>query len=1117
MAMEAPLNLVVRPDRPHEYGLEIIDHDADLRIEDKFKWEDVQIKTNDVTNALRSWVDDEVKHGHDGRVFVFVGIGMAGYIVKHTLFRFSQESRFRRCLDRVQGLIFCGTPNFTESNERTALILSGILRYETGFTGRWPSNITKPDLSHLVHSAYRFDELKLGCHIMTCFEKIPIKTRKFGVSRQIAMVDRNLAVIPAARSCLVEIDTKLSNLLESTDCVVHRHISDFFGEVYNASRASIGEITKKPDAAGSPSIPVDTSVSPLDPFAILGTGSSERTLVPSLPIRAQTSALPYKTPEPSIIHSPSSKSFPSCGSPDSSAKLSSRQNLSSHSGVRSSMSPLSLSSESSYVFLPGANESKKCRAIRTPVEWVQAGSRRQPNPAFCGRSDVVASMKQALLDSESKSILRPNVFVLCGPAGVGKTQTALHFFHSMKSEFDIRFWIQGDSTDGLFAAYREISVRLGLETRDDSQDAVLTRELVKGWFTEPYEHFKDNTGRLLKWLVVIDNADNPDDVLDFWPYDGQGSIIITSRNRGSMTQNYFSESGSELASMTVEDASRLLQSLLENGNRPKETFEMLQTVVVKLECWPLAIAQMAGIICRRNLPLATFVEIYDCRENRSKYQSQKFGKMDGYSLTLAAAWALEDMSPGAAQLLSVISLFTPASIPQEILTTTPERAKLVSYPLNAGDFYSEIEKIESCSIIAHRTGLHSDDPIEISIHPLIQEVVRGQLLHSKESIVAAFNAAVGLMTGVWPFETLPFYGFHDFDKIQRRDCCERLLPQVTQLVQFYLTLDGPARKECTTEDLLNLMSEIGWYQYQRLRMDDSLAYVQLTLRILDENPGDYAQIRAGNLGTWGNVALKINQADVALEKNLEALEIRKNTLAATGEVNSQIAASFTETAFAMIANGLFSEAEELIETSICLRKQMPKFSRLQLCSPLYYKAILYNHKGNYVQAAAYASEALRDREMAYGPDDHENKRAGLLLTCLGNIYTSQGLEDQGFVYHQRALAQLLATGGEDDLDTAIAYYKVTIHYLRLGSPDLAASLVSRAIRTFRASRFHYGELARALFLQARVCQELGDSGLAAASLEECVAVRRQLVENDCRPVEQLTEADFDDLVSIGRR
>lgn len=238
---------------------------------------------------------------------------------------------------------------------------------------------------------------------------------------------------------------------------------------------------------------------------------------------------------------------------------------------------------------------------------------------------------------------------------------------------------------------------------------------------------------------------------------------------------------------------------------------MIQAVVVTLECWPLAIAQMAGIICRRKLRLATFLEIYDCRENRAKYQSEKFGKLDGYSLTLAAAWALEDMGPGAAQLLSVISLFTPASIPQEILTKTPERAHLDSYPLNANEFASAIEKIESCSIISQQTGLNSEDPVDISIHPLIQEVVRGQLLKNAGSIVSTFKAAVGLMTGVWPYDTLPFYGYHDSDKIRRRDSCERLLPQVSQLVRFYQSLDDTVRSECISEDFLNLLSEIGWY------------------------------------------------------------------------------------------------------------------------------------------------------------------------------------------------------------------------------------------------------------------------------------------------------------------
>lgn len=157
-------------------------------------------------------------------------------------------------------------------------------------------------------------------------------------------------------------------------------------------------------------------------------------------------------------------------------------------------------------------------------------------------------------------------------------------------------------------------------------------------------------------------------------------------------------------------------------------------------------------------------------------------------------------------------------------------------------------------------------------------------------------------------------------------------------------------------------------------MEDCLTYVHLTLRILDEEPGTYPLIRAVQLGTWGNIALKTNQPEVALERNLEALEIREMLFADSGVITSQLTASYTETAFAMMANGLLSKAKELIETSASLRKQMPKFSRLQLYSPLYYKAILYKHEGEYAQAADFALEALRDREAAFGPDDHENTR-----------------------------------------------------------------------------------------------------------------------------------------------
>lgn len=328
---------------------------------------------------------------------------------------------------------------------------------------------------------------------------------------------------------------------------------------------------------------------------------------------------------------------------------------------------------------------------------------------------------------------------------------------------------------------------------------------------EPFQNFTKKEGKLMRWLLVIDNADNPDDVLDFWPYDGQGSIVITSRNRGAMTQNYFGECGAELPVLSADDAVELLKRLLARNRRPNELPDVLRQAVTKLGCWPLAIAQMAGIMHREKLSLSKFLEIYETREHRFRYHSARVGNLHGgYNLTLTSAWALENMSPGAAQLLSVISMLAPASIPEDILTKTPERAKLPGYPLESGAYHPEIETIESRSIISQQTGENADDPVDLSIHPLIQEVIRGQLLKKKDEVVSIFNAAVGLMTGVWPFETLPFHGFHDFDRVERREQCDKLLPHTKQLSRFYETLSEETRRGCTTVDFLNILSEIAW-------------------------------------------------------------------------------------------------------------------------------------------------------------------------------------------------------------------------------------------------------------------------------------------------------------------
>lgn len=62
---------------------------------------------------------------------------------------------------------------------------------------------------------------------------------------------------------------------------------------------------------------------------------------------------------------------------------------------------------------------------------------------------------------------------------------------------------------------------------------------------------------------------------------------------------------------------------------------------------------------------------------------------------------------------------------------------------------------------------------------------------------------------------------------------------------------------------------------------------------------------------------------------------------------------------------------------------------------------------------------------------------GLLLTCMGTILGKQGLHDEALAYYERAKEQLIATGGNEDIDTANAYYKVATQYLKHNDPESA--------------------------------------------------------------------------------
>lgn len=157
-------------------------------------------------------------------------------------------------------------------------------------------------------------------------------------------------------------------------------------------------------------------------------------------------------------------------------------------------------------------------------------------------------------------------------------------------------------------------------------------------------------------------------------------------------------------------------------------------------------------------------------------------------------------------------------------------------------------------------------------------------------------------------------------------------------------------------------------------MDEALDYVRATLTVLSICPDNYLRIEAAQYGTWANVAMSLNQPELAREKGLQSLRINQDIYATDRITTSQYVAAFSELGRIMVMDNEFEEAERLIKESERLRRQMPDFTRLQLFSPTVFYSYIEVVRGQFKAAEEHLVEALGHREKKYGKDDRESKR-----------------------------------------------------------------------------------------------------------------------------------------------
>jgi hypothetical protein len=145
---------------------------------------------------------------------------------------------------------------------------------------------------------------------------------------------------------------------------------------------------------------------------------------------------------------------------------------------------------------------------------------------ICGREDILERLASELLPPKTlatASGVALRQFALCGFGRIGKTKIAREFAQRHRASFDAVFWVVADEIAKLDEGYQQISLALGLEDPAECKSQVVSRELVKGWLSNPRKQLSSSDELVqpseaaseATWLLIFDNADDPMILADY--------------------------------------------------------------------------------------------------------------------------------------------------------------------------------------------------------------------------------------------------------------------------------------------------------------------------------------------------------------------------------------------------------------------------------------------------------------------------------------------------------------------------------------------------------------------------------------------------------------------------
>lgn len=575
-----------------------------------------------------------------------------------------------------------------------------------------------------------------------------------------------------------------------------------------------------------------------------------------------------------------------------------------------------------------------------------------------------------------------------GLGGVGKTQIALEAVFRLRDDHPdcSFFWVPALDAASFESAYRDIGRQLGIKgiEKDDAE----VGSLVKTALSES----------AFSWLLIIDNVDdvqlffgdsNPTPLVDYLPFNRNGSIVVTTRNHQVVTELDISTCNTFLVEGMRRDESikMLRQSIEEHKSLDDRDANELLDFLADL---PLAIKQASSYVAKTGISISRYSE--HCRSSDKKLiklLSKGFEDRSRYKNSVnpvATTWWISFKhiareSRNAAEYLTFMCFFAEKEIPNALL------------PAGMDDDDDEIERDEAIGILkAYSFISERPESNSFDMHRLVRLALRNWL--EVEQKLKHYSTTVAQwLVAVFPSPS------HE-----NRDIWLRYLPHVQSALDFSDAVDANEARGGLLSKMAICLNLLGKYS------SAEVCY-RASLQLRKETLGTDHPRTLDNMNGLANVLQRQGRYWEAENTHRQTRELRRRVL---GPEHPDTLASMNNLAHSLFGGGKWQEAEQLHRQSLESRKTALGEEHPETLASMNNLALLLDERESYKEAGEIYQQTVSLMEKVHGK---EHPHTLISRNNLGNVLQRLGRHGESEDMHRETLRLRQKVLGEEHPDT----------------------------------------------------------------------------------------------------